>query len=259
MTIEHNKDFMKEEDVEDYFNNYFKDLEQRKGIPISNNFQPWFKHGGEHPRTYGHHDNIGNGDYTCDTIVDKFVEKWYKTSSSLHPMFHQGSYIGGNPFLFKTHNTSIYFLSSTPFLNPDIRTLTMTEPTPVLIGYLSTSSLTEFPSKKTFQDLKDFILEDLTNIQGDSIKATFDGEPIYGCPVIRQEPLKISNIPEDNVVGIPTERMPGGDDFILEVIHGGFWIALKPENFTSGDHLLEFKVDSKNYRTNVIYTINSLV
>ena len=53
--------------------------------------------------------------------------------------------------------------------------------------------------------------------------------------------------------------MSGGDDFILEVIHGGFWIALKPENFTSGDHLLEFKVDSKNYRTNVIYTINSLV
>ena len=31
MTIEHNKDFMKEEDVEKYFDNYFKRLGSKEG------------------------------------------------------------------------------------------------------------------------------------------------------------------------------------------------------------------------------------
>ena len=104
----------------------------------------------------------------------------------------------------------------------------------------------------------DEIISDLLGIKPDKVEASLDGQALEPCCVIRKEPLTIEGIPSDNVFGIPSDRLVRSGSKI-NIVHGGFWAFIRQESIDSGDHLLEWKVESVNYRMNVVIRINAQV
>lgn len=228
----------------------------------------------KHQFTYAHMEPLDKqGKYTCDTLTDKWYEWHLKTPASISAFtnpsqsYEDQTLLGGaNAFLF-TDNThtfkdngdkfSVYFAAASPFHEPDIRTITMLKQVPLLVPvYNMSASPQDHPSMNTDDELKDLIIKDLSGII--EINASFDREPIEGCCVIRKKRLHVPNVPTDNVIGIPEDRLIQSGNTI-ETCHGGYWLLIKKDKLTPGDHLLDFSAISKNYELNVKILINVLV
>jgi hypothetical protein len=99
----------------------------------------------------------------------------------------------------------------------------------------------------------------LRGIKKESVEARFDGKPLYSCYVIGRALLPINDVPEDNVFGIPETRLNKDANATIEVYHVGFWLLIKNGKFSSGDHLLCFKAESRNYEIEAKILITVLV
>lgn len=263
-TTTHNPQFMTEEQIHDFFTKAIK--MSRSGR--KNDFEKWYKPHAHHVMTYGHHDKIGKGNYDCDSITDEWF-KWFLTNPVPYNPFTNplsaGSSLDSSPFgsrdlfLFERNGTKVYFTTASPFQKPDFRTITMTEKAPLLIPiYNMSASAADFPSIGNNQNaLVNIIKNDLSRLKGESVRASFDGDSIYGCCVIRKDPLKVT-IPKENVIGIPIDRLQKIDSEI-GIFHGGFWLLIKENQFSSGDHLLSFEANSVNYEMEAKILINALV
>ena len=211
--------------------------------------------------TVGHHDDLGGG-MTCNQLIDVYF-KWLLTlptrvNPTGKPTSGYENMSGGeNQHFFRTREAAVYFAAVSPGRKPDRARIVMTKQSPLLIGmYWVETSTVENPSRKTTADLMDLILNDLAGIQ--EINATLNGKPIWGCLVIRDEPLSIKDIPVDNIIGIPRERLEDAD-YTIDIVHGGAYLLLKAENFTSGDHLIKFNSRSKNYELEGEVQVSALV
>jgi hypothetical protein len=253
----HPKGFLAESDIQDYFNN---NRPKAKGEKKRYPFEDWFKadKAGEehthHPFTYGHNDKIGDGTFTCDTLTDEWW-RWFLTSPvSDNAMTNpRPSYIKSSSTLMDKNGTFVYFAVASPFQDPyDFKRITLTRKAPLLVPlYNMECSVQGKPSlasdpETVERELTEIVKKDLARIDGDTVEAYFDGEPFFGCCVIRNKLIKVSNIPSDNVMGIPQDRLLESN-FTMEFCHGGFWLLIKEEKLTPGEHLLYFKAHSPNY------------
>ncbi len=247
------------------------DIDKLKGDPL-----PWIRpdhdltpqeHKHKHEFTYPHSERLGEKrTYDCDMLTDEWYKWHLRTPASISAFtnpsqsYEDTSLLGGrNAFLFqdKDNGISVYFAAASPFQEPDIRTITMTEQVPLLVPVYNMSASTEDqPSKGTPQGLTELIVEDLSGIL--ELRAWFDRNPIEGCCVIRQSPLEVTNVPTENVIGIPEDRLLKSAHSI-KTCHGGYWLLIKEDKLTPGDHLLEYLAISKNYELNVKMLINVLV
>ena len=172
-----------------------------------------------------------------------------------------------NPFLLKlTEKDSVYLAGIGPFETPARWRLFLTDPKPrplFVSIYNMVASTEEYPSLSGPKDvnkpeqnnqLLDFVQKDLAGIY--EMSATFDKEPFDGCCVIRAAPLRVENIPRDNVMGIPSNRFKTNNS--LEIVYGGFFALLKETVLTPGDHLLKFKANSVNYEMDASLFISAL-
>jgi hypothetical protein len=228
----------------------------------------------KHEFTYGHMEPLDNQNvYTCDTLTDRWFEWHLKTPASISAFtnpsesYEDPSFLGGaNAFLFQDNShtfkgsndiLSVYFAAASPFHEPDIRTITMLKQVPLLVPvYNMSASPQDHPSINTDEELKELIIEDLSGII--ELNASFDRNPIEGCCVIRQKRLPVAHVPSDNVIGIPADRLIKSGNTI-ETCHGGYWLLIRKEKLTPGDHLLDFSAISKNYELKVKILINVLV
>jgi hypothetical protein len=239
----------------------------------------WYNPKKEHPLTIRHHQPVGANQsqgvrdkpcYECNTLTDEWFKWLLTTAKTANPVANpsvstlHGAYATSNAFLFSdVHcDTYVYFTTASPFQRPDFRRIVMTKQVPLLVPvYNVVSSPQIFPSRKHYQD-KDWvekdIVEDLAGVYQNGIRATFDGKEFHGCSVIRKKPLEITNIPRDNLMDIP-EDILNQNHSTIKIYHGGFWLLIKADAFTSGDHLLSFQAQSKNYEMDVKILINALV
>lgn len=244
------KGFMSEEDIEKEFSK----------IPMPKSPDPvqlvdWFKAHTHHPKTLDHMEKVGGLD--CDLIADKYFERILTrpnpTGSLL--MGYSSSNIEADMHLFKSKGKSVY-LASIPLLrNGETARVIITEQHPILIPiYWVETSEAENPSLNTDEKRNEFIRNDLKGIR--DISVTLDGEPIYGCVVIRNEPLEIENVPNDNILDIPADRLIR-DNYTIKLHHAGLYLLLKP--LSSGDHLVAFKSTAINYEMEGKIWISALV
>jgi hypothetical protein len=228
--------------------------------------EKWFRVD-THPSVYAPHDMIA-GNYNLETLTDEWYKWFLTTPLPSNPVTHPNnsgydktSYLDRNVFLFNKGDVSVYFTVTSPFLNPDRRTIIMTRRVPLLVPvYTKLASPEIFPSLSNYtsSQMVEFIVRDLANINGKMIQTIFDGEEIYGCCVLRIEPLKITNIPDDNILGLPA-NMLGNQGSTVEIYHGGFWLLLREEIFTPGDHLLFLRAQSINHEMEAKIQIKTLV
>jgi hypothetical protein len=113
-------------------------------------------------------------------------------------------------------------------------------------------------TKQSEQEYVDMMKNDLMAIKEDSVAATLDDEPLYGCLTIRSRPLRIFNVSKDNVFDIPVDRL-SDTNYEIDIYHGGFWLLIKKDVFTPGDHLLYFKAKSPNYEIEEKILISALL
>jgi hypothetical protein len=223
--------------------------------------------------TFEHYEKIKPGNYfNCNLLTDEWFRWFLTTPRSKNPYSNPGQRKGGeneqygveNVFLMQQRNSSAYFTTATPFQDPDERIITLTVDAPLLVPvYNVSASTTQFPNlnpdpKGPSPTLMDGVISDLLGIKPNKVEASLDGQTLEPCCVIRKEPLTIEGVPSDNVFGIPSDRLARSGSK-LNIVHGGFWAFIRQESIGSGDHLLEWKVESVNYRMNVVIRINSQV
>jgi hypothetical protein len=259
MKQEHGKSagFMSEHEIEQKFTRNIPKVKQSQtyGLDI------WFKAHDHHPKTLDHMDLIG--ELSCDLLADVYM-KWLITTPSrsnptgLLPKGYMSTQEEMNYLhLFRSQNEFVYFAAMPLFGTSDTVRIIMTEAHPLLFGvYWVETSQVENPSLNTDAKRNEFILKDLQGIR--DISVTFDTEPVYGCTVIRNEPLEITNVPSDNILGIPPERLVK-NNYTIKLHHGGMWLLLRKENFSSGDHKIVFKSTAINYEMEGKLWISALV
>lgn len=263
--MEHNspehEGFMSEDEIDKIFLNtqtpWFK---KAKSEDDRHKITNWFKKENDHPKTLPHHYKIG-GKFDCDLVVDEWM-KWALTlPSKVNPIAITGkSYAGTNDpenlFLFRSGQTSVYFVATSPYRTDTVRVV-IAEQHPLLIPiYFVETSKQENPSLDTPERTFDFMKQDLGGIK--EIDANIDDEQIYGCCVFRKRPLSIPNVPRENLFGIPGQRL-FDNDYKIEIYHAGLWLLLKPEVLTPGDHLVKFKASAINYEIEGRIQISALV
>jgi len=254
----------------------------KNGLKPSQNdhFFNWYKyHQGGHmleqglSLTFDHYEKIQPGDYfNCNRLTDEWFRWFLTTPRSKNPYSNPGQrqreqneqYGVENVFLMQMRNSAAYFTTAAPFQRPDERTITLNVNAPLLVPvYNVCASTTQFPSlnpdpKGSSPTVLDEVITDLLGIKSESVKATLDGQTLEPCCVVRKEPLTIEGIPVDNVFGIPSDRLTRAGSK-LNIVHGGFWAFIRAESLGPGDHLLEWTIESVNYRMDAVIRINAQV
>jgi hypothetical protein len=233
-----NEDFMTEAEIQ----SFFKGVKERF-------LKRWYKGQGpksrrQGPHTYNRYTKLVNGMYDYDTITDEWF-KWYLKRNNGQD----------NVFLFDITTPSIYFVEALPFQRPYFRRITMKQKASLLVPiYSFSASSEEYPSLNPSQ-LIELIKTDLSGMRWNTVKATFDGKDVYGYCVIRDKPLTINNVPAKNITEIDDKRLSENS---INIYHGGFWLLIKQEDLSPGDHLLYFSADSKTYETEAKILINAI-
>jgi hypothetical protein len=214
---------------------------------------------------YGHHERIQGGALTCEPATDEWYRWFITTPISQNPMVNPGdsmatpgTYGNNSAFLLHVGNSSVYLTTATPYVeDTDVKRVIMTERAALLVPVYNVFASPElFPTAPSAADCERIIKDDLVEII--DIAAKFDGKEIYGCCVLRTKvPITISNVPKDNIFGIPEHRMH--KDNSIDVYHGGFWLLVREDKLTKGDHLLTFAANSVNYEIKAKISILSLV
>jgi hypothetical protein len=185
----------------------------------------------------------------CNEAADEWW-RWALTNpvdvSPFYGQIRPGLFV---PYLFKKFQNKpssyIYMIGVTAFRSPDVIRVALTERIPLLIPiYNVIAADEEVPGGVGINVLKSIVIKDLCGLY--ELEAKYDGDPILGCAVLREKPLKIEYVPRDNVMGIPENKL--GAENTINVSHGGFYVMLNPAKaMDRGDHLLWFKARSVNY------------
>ena len=215
-----------------------------------------------------HTDLLGPGKYfDCDLVADKWYKWWLTTPVPNNPYSNPGTirrdessaYGADNVFLMQENNTKVYFTTAAPFQEPDEKSVTLTTEANLMVpAYNVFASGELYPALDTDDKLLTRVVGDMFGIRAEHIRAEFDHQPISPCTVIRKKPLRVCGIPNDNVVGIPKDRLNESGSCI-NIIHGGHWMLVKQDALTPGDHLLEWEVESINYKMHTRMYISNLV
>ncbi|MGH9982968.1 MAG: hypothetical protein ACRD8W_03330 [Nitrososphaeraceae archaeon] len=212
-----------------------------------------------HEFTLNHHAKVPPSDvFSCDELADLWIQHWLSTPREVNPFMNPGimkssggqySSTDASSFVFAGDlnlNANVYFAAATAFQKPDLRRVIMHHLGAVLVPvYIVIASKALYPRLDDHDKLMTELMEDLHGIKKDEFEASFDGEQLYGCTVVREEPLTIHKIPKDNIFELPTERLKEGNS--MEIVHAGFWLLFDQKKFSPGDHLLYFRANSKNY------------
>ena len=90
------------------------------------------------------------------------------------------------------------------------------------------------------------------------VKVTFDDDEVTGCCLIRNNCQSISEVPNNNAVGIPEDRLTKSKKTV-NLCHAGLYCIFKPDILTPGDHLITLEAKGKNFRMKAKILVNLLV
>ena len=258
--------FMNSVEMADFFSDKFKkgerkvDLAQLKEMKEIA-FAHWYFDSHEIDRKlemdkimYSHHEGITGGSLKCDTATDEWYKWFLQTPGSQHPMLNpasQGTYGGTGAHFFRRGDSNVYFATASPFQEPhDFRRITMTQKAALLVPAYNVIASKDMYPEASDDICIEMVKEDLCQIKPDTVSAKLDDKAIYGCSVVRDTPLAVANIPKDNIIGIPEDRLNQSGS-VIHIYHGGFWLEVRMDNQPRGDHLLTFSVKSNNYEISV--------
>ena len=255
----HVEGFWSEEDIEKRFGVSGAGLKEEK-----NPAKVWFKANDHHPFTINHNDQIGTSNFSCDRLTDEWFRWFLTTPIPDNAMTNPANPYALNAALMDKEGAQVYFAAGSPFQDPfDFKRIVITKEVPLLVpAYNVVASEQEYPfivssSNDPAEALTDIVIKDMEGIDGKTVEASLDGERFYGCTVVRNKLLTIANMPVNNVLGIPQDRLQESGSTI-KCVHAGLWMLISGKKLDAGDHLLQFKVHSRNYQIQAKFLIKVL-
>lgn len=203
------------------------------------NFNQWYNFEHTHKGVFSHTDKFGQAQYfSCNEAVDEYFKN---TSYNMLPpdnAISQNSYQKGSTtsLRIEKQGTTLEFISLPAYGDPAFATLVMSTKPDVLIVplvYFGAGKIF-YPSIRSDIGQLELVVKDLLSTQ--TLEATFDGQIVHGCTVIRKKPLKVylSDL-KNRALGIPEERITETGNFV-EIFHGGFYLPFQPMSIKPGDH-----------------------
>lgn len=214
------------------------------------------------PPTLPHSYHIGDL-VNCNGLTDEWWRWLISTPVANSPAYGLVQTTPFTPTLFKTSSGSntarAYMVGISAFKKspPDVKRIVLTEAIPTLIPvYNMAAGAEEFlfdeksgkvnvPENQIGEKLTKIVLDDICGLR--DFEATLDGHDISGCTVVRKVPYTVENIPNDNIMKVPEERL--GNKNSMRVCHGGLYLELNPNSpkMAAGDHLLYIRAKSLFY------------
>ncbi len=216
-----------------------------------------------------HQERIG-GLVDCNKLTDEWW-RWIITTpignSPVYGLVQSAPFV---PTLFKTvdgdRSARAYMVGISAFKKnpPDVKRIVLTEAIPTLIPVYNMAAGAEeylFDEKRARvtvseeqlgEELTKIVLDDICSLR--DFEAVLDGHDIAGCTVVRKQPYVIENIPSDNVMKVPDNRL--GNKNSMRVCHGGFYLEFK--EMKAGDHLLYLRAKSRFYEIEAEVHVSAL-
>jgi hypothetical protein len=211
----------------------------------------------------GHKEMLAKGGVSCDKVVE-FWHNWlFKIPAGIHPNLvppsnsYRAESTGIENPVFVAGN-KVYMTAFVPFTKKEdnVITLQIYKDTQYILLPIITAeaSTAEFPSK-TQAELWGMVQSQTDEVS--DIQFKIDDIPRMGCYVERKNRLTISNVANENLMGIKPENMAPNNT--IDIVYNGFWALLDVKRLGSGDHLIIVEAASKTYFVGATIALNILI
>lgn len=212
----------------------------------------------------GHEERLAKGDnVTCDDVVEEWHKWLFRIPAAIHPNLVQPSNSykadsGGiqNPVYVKGNKVTM--VSFVPLKNKEdnVITIPIYDSEYILLGVMTAEACTEeYPSIKEEKDLWEMVKRETDSVK--TIKLTIDDVPRMGCYVERKQKLQISNVANDNLMGIKQENMQSNNT--IGIVYNGYWALIDVKRLGSGDHLIMLESSGSTYFLGATIALNILM
>jgi hypothetical protein len=212
----------------------------------------------------GHAEPLKNGKGTCIEAVEKWHEWLFRIPASIHPnlVAPSSSYkaeSGGyqNPVSVEGNNVAMTTFVPLKKKEDNVITLQIYKDTPhILLGVMTAEACTEeYPSKKSESELWDMVKKETESVK--EIIFKIDDVDRVGCFVERSNKLEISNVANENLMGIKPENMKPNNT--IGILYSGFWALIDVERLGAGDHLIMLESKGPTYFIGATIALNILI
>ena len=247
-----NGDFISELDINDIFST----AAQTPRYSQLKNIKEWYDLKHEHKGVFSHKEPIGSAKYyTCDEAVDQYFlrnEATTYTDNSSRNRTDDVSHV-----TVDKQNTTLDFISLPAYRDPAFGNIVMTKKPDACIVPLIFMLAGKIYYPSITSDIKqlELVIRDLLAIQ--TLEAKFDSKVMHGCIVLRKKPLRIVINPNSRIYGLPEDRLRESGNW-AETLHGGFYLAIKPEKLVPGDHEIYTYATQPWYRKKQLISIMGL-
>jgi hypothetical protein len=212
----------------------------------------------------GHTEPLKNGKGTCIEAVEKWHEWLFRIPGPIHPNLvpPSSSYkaeSGGyqNPVPVEGNVVTMTTFVPLKKKEDNVITLQIYEDIPhILLGVMTAEASTEeYPSKKSESELWDMVKKETDSVK--EIEFKVDDVERVGCFVERPNRLQISNVANENLMGIKPDYMKPNNT--VEIVYSGFWALLDVERLGAGDHLITVEATGPTYFIGATIALNILI
>lgn len=228
----------------------------------------WINHheASHHPGdpVMGHTEKLANGRATCVEVVQEWHKWLFRIPAPIHPnlVLPSSSYrteSSGIQNPVDVNGNKVYMTSFVPLKKKEDNVITLQiykDTKYIVLGIMTAEACTEeYPSLTTVDKLWKMVKDETDSIQ--EIKLIIDDIPRMGCYVERKKKLEISNVANDNLMGIKPENMKTNNT--IGIIYSGFWALLDVGRLGAGDHLITVESTGKTYFIGATVALNILI
>lgn len=211
----------------------------------------------------GHTEKLENGKATCIEVVEEWHKWLFRIPASIHPnlLLPSNSYKAESSGIqnpVDVDGNKVYMVTFVPLKKKEDNVITIQvydDTRYIVMGIMTAEACTEeYPSLDTEAKLWNMVKQETASIK--EIKFVIDDTPRMGCFVERKKKLNISNVANENLMGIKHENM--GPNNSIGILYSGYWALLDVERLGPGDHLITIESTGKTYFIGATIALNIL-
>ncbi len=210
----------------------------------------------------GHTEPLAQNNATCIDVVEEWHKWLFRIPAEIHPNIVQplSSYRSTsgiqNPIDVKGNKVTMVSFVPLKKKEDNVITIPVYHSGYILLGVMTAEACTEeYPSVKTDDALWEMVKKETDSV--DKLDLRIDNIPRMGCFVERRNKLTISNVANENLMGIKPEKMLSNNT--VEIIYSGFWALLSVERLGPGDHLITVESNANTYFIGATIALNILI
>lgn len=211
----------------------------------------------------GHTEPLAKNNATCIDVVEEWHKWLFRIPAEIHPNIVQpsSSYRSEsgiqNPVDVKGNKVTMVSFVPLKKKEDNVITIPIYDSEYILLGVMTAEACTEeYPSVNTPEALWEMVKKETDSVD-DKIELIIDNVPRMGCFVERRNKLEISNVANENLMGIKPEKMQPNNT--IGIIYSGYWALLSVERLRPGDHLITVESKADTYFIGATIALNILI